>query len=594
MQGKASAVHAPGFFRFMVFLVLASGTAVGQQRVPVISGLHVQGNQAFPTPEIVSWMLLKEGSPYDEVLLAADLKALVAGYAREGYLNARVDSVLVGHAEGTQNVTVTIIVGEGRRALVRSLHIVGGSDVLPEELMESLYTRSGEPFRQAAVEADIQSLLRFFEGKGFPFAAITVRDLELSEGEEVDSVGVTLTLDQGKVVRLMELRIEGNETTAAGTILRESRFKKGDLFRGEYPLQIQRRLERTQLFSSVSLPELYVHEDGSAGLLVKVIEGNYNHFDGILGYIPPPQPGGEGYVTGLVHVQFRNILGTGRRLSARWSREERGTQDIQLRYAEPWVASLPLNLDGEFTQRKQDSTYVRRQYGLAADLMITEEFSLGASFSQASVVPSEGQGAGSVAESRTTSVGLMVFYDSRNDPVTPSSGVRYRTEYHTGSKRIAGGSSLQTGRSSSTQRVTLDFEYVVSPFTRQVVSTSLFLRDLRSGELDPSDLYRLGGTNSLRGYREGQFLGSRLAWINTEYRVLVSSRSFAYGFVDAAYVMTPDRPSIGLYRSEQSKVGYGIGIRLDTALGLIGVSLALGEGDTFSTAKLHFRLVNEF
>ena len=594
MQGKASAVHAPGFFCFMVFVALTSGMAVGQQRFPAISGLHVRGNQAFLTAEIVSWMQLKEGSPYDEALLAADLKALVAGYAREGYLKARVDSVLVGQEEGTQNVAVTIVVGEGRRALVRSLHVVGASDALPLEFMETLYTHSGEPFRQAALEADIQSLLRFFEGKGFPFAAITVRDLELSDGEEVDSVMVTLTLDQGKVVRLTELRIEGNATTAAGTILRESRFKEGDLFRGEYPLQIQRRLERTQLFSSVSLPELFVHEDGSAGLLVKVTEGNYNHFDGILGYIPSPQLGGEGYVTGLVLVQFRNILGTGRRLSARWSREERGTQDIQLRYAEPWVASLPLNLDGEFAQRKQDSTYVRRQYELAADLMITEEFSVGASFSQASVVPSEGQGAGSVPESRTTSAGLRVFYDSRNDPVTPSSGVRYRTEYHTGSKRTTGVSSLQAGRTSSTQRVTLDFEYVVSPFTRQIVATSLFLRDLRSGEIDPSDLYRIGGTNSLRGYREGQFLGSRLAWINTEYRVLVSPRSFAYGFVDAAYIMTPDRPSVGLVRSEQSKVGYGIGIRLDTALGLIGVSLALGEGDTFSTAKLHFRLVNEF
>lgn len=594
MQGKASAVHAPGFFRFMVVVALASGMAVGQQRFPAISGLHVRGNQAFATTEIVSWMQLKEGGPYDEALLAADLKALVAGYAREGYLKARVDSVLVVQEEGTQNVAVAIVIGEGRRSLIRSLHVVGASDALPPEFMETLYTRSGEPFRQAALEADIQSLLRFFEEKGFPFAAITVRNLELSDGEGVDSVIVTLTLDQGKVMRLTELRIEGNATTSAGTILRESRFRQGELFRREYPLQIQRRLERMQLFSSVSLPELFVREDGSAGLLVKVTEGNYNHFDGILGYIPPLQPGAEGYVTGLVLVQFRNILGTGRRLSARWSREERGTQDIQLRYAEPWVASLPLNLDGEFAQRKQDSTYVRRQYELAADLMITEEFSVGASFSQSSVVPSEGRGAGSVPESRTTSAGLRVFYDSRNDPVTPSSGVRYRTEYHTGSKRLTGVSSLQAGRTSSTQRVTLDFEYYVSPFTRQIVFTSLFLRDLRSGEIDPSDLYRIGGTNSLRGYREGQFLGSRLAWINTEYRVLLSPRSFAYGFVDAAYIMTPDRPSVGLYKNEQSKVGYGIGIRLDTALGLIGVSLALGEGDTFSTAKLHFRLINEF
>ena len=33
---------------------------------------------------------------------------------------------------------------------------------------------------------------------------------------------------------------------------------------------------------------------------------------------------------------------------------------------------------------------------------------------------------------------------------------------------------------------------------------------------------------------------------------------------------------------------------MDSALGLIGVSIALGEGDTFSTAKIHIRLINEF
>ncbi|MEX2088533.1 MAG: BamA/TamA family outer membrane protein, partial [Bacteroidota bacterium] len=381
------------------------------------------------------------------------------------------------------------------------------------------------------------------------------------EGEEVDSVTVILKLVEGKSVRLRELRIEGNETTASRTILRESRFKEGGVFRGEDPLLIQRRLERTQLFSSVSLPELYINEDGSAGLLVKVTEGSYNHFDGIVGYIPSSQPGEQGFLTGLVQVQFRNILGTGRRFSTRWSREERGTQDIQLRYVEPWVASLPLNLEGDFAQRKQDSIYVRRQYGLAADLMITEEFSVGASFSQSSVVPSEGQGAGRIAGSRTTSVGLIVFYDTWNDPVTPSSGVRYRAEYHTGSKRTGGIGPLQGDRSGSTQRVRLDLEYVVSPFSRGVVATSLFLREIRSGDLDPSDLYRLGGTTTLRGYREGEFLGSRLAWVNAEYRVLVSPRSFAFGFVDAAYMMTPDRPSVGLVQHEQSRIGYGIGIR---------------------------------
>ena len=109
-----------------------------------------------------------------------------------------------------------------------------------------------------------------------------------------------------------------------------------------------------------------------------------------------------------------------------------------------------------------------------------------------------------------------------------------------------------------------------------------------------SDLFRLGGATTLRGYQEGQFLGSRLLWTNLEYRFLVTPLSFFYTFLDFGYIVQPAFASMEGKASEQSKVGYGIGVRMDSALGLIGVSIALGEGDTFSTAKIHIRLINEF
>ena len=59
-------------------------------------------------------------------------------------------------------------------------------------------------------------------------------------------------------------------------------------------------------------------------------------------------------------------------------------------------------------------------------------------------------------------------------------------------------------------------------------------------------------------------------------------------------MLTPDRPEVGLVRQELSRLGYGAGLRVDTPLGLIGVSLAFGKGDTFGTSKLHVRLANEF
>jgi len=122
----------------------------------------------------------------------------------------------------------------------------------------------------------------------------------------------------------------------------------------------------------------------------------------------------------------------------------------------------------------------------------------------------------------------------------------------------------------------------------------LHLRDFKSAATDASDLFRIGGASTLRGYREGQFSGSRIVWMNVEYRFIVALRSFFYGFVDIGYIRQPDLITADLTASEQSKLGYGIGVRMDSALGLIGVSFAMGEGDTFSTSKIHIRLINEF
>ena len=137
-------------------------------------------------------------------------------------------------------------------------------------------------------------------------------------------------------------------------------------------------------------------------------------------------------------------------------------------------------------------------------------------------------------------------------------------------------------------------EYTLSLAPRHLLNAALHAREFRSGGIEISDLYRLGGATTLRGYREGQFLGSRLVWANLEYRLLVAPRSFVYLFSDVGYISTANGLVAGLTGSEQTKIGYGIGTRVDTALGLLGVSIALGQGDTFSTAKLHVRLINEF
>jgi outer membrane protein insertion porin family len=107
-------------------------------------------------------------------------------------------------------------------------------------------------------------------------------------------------------------------------------------------------------------------------------------------------------------------------------------------------------------------------------------------------------------------------------------------------------------------------------------------------------MYQFGGANTLRGYRENQFIGAEIAWTNAEYRFILARRSFLFAFLDTGYYNRPEDDLLGTPAARAFKYGYGIGIRLDTALGNLGVSFALGQGDSFGTAKIHIGLINDF
>jgi outer membrane protein insertion porin family len=178
-------------------------------------------------------------------------------------------------------------------------------------------------------------------------------------------------------------------------------------------------------------------------------------------------------------------------------------------------------------------------------------------------------------------------YDTRNDIFNPRKGVYYRSDYRIGNKTF--------GTDETTvQKLALDVAVPIELFQRQILSLELHGRELLADNISIGEMYRLGGTTTLRGYRESQFIGSRIAWTNLEYRFLLSRRSFFFGFLDGGYYFLPVNQTQGISSSQSYKYGYGIGTRIETGIGLLGVSFALGEGDSFSQGKIHFGIVNEF
>lgn len=516
--------------------------------------------------------------------------ALLERYHEHGFYFTRIDSLSIEASRDSTFYSLFVELTEGTPVTLGECSVTGNSAIETVKLFDAMELKRGTTFSQASLSAGIASIIALYERQGYPFASVTVDDLNLTDTEDGPAMNVALRIDEGRLFTVDEFTIEGNTLTQPRVITRETRIAIGEVFHAEKVASIRRRLERLGFFSGVSEPDLYVRGD-RGGLLIRVVEGQTNVFDGVIGWQPERLGVESGYLTGLVKLSFRNVFGTGRRFDARWERATREVSEIEIRYLEPWLFGQPLNLGGGFFQRQQDSAYVQRMFDAKATVLATSSLSLSALVQLTEVIRSQNSIIASLSSSKTLSGGLELLIDTRDDVYNPRSGLMLRNGYSFGTKRTTLSGAVQ---SEILQKLEVDASYYHEFFPRHVAALALHGRELRGNAADQTDFYRLGGANTLRGYREEQFSGTRIAWLNCEYRYSLGRRSFAFAFFDLGYIFLPANEAASRAEFTAVQHGFGIGGRLETGLGVIGVSYALGEGDSLTNGKVHFGLINEF
>ncbi|MCX7984675.1 MAG: BamA/TamA family outer membrane protein [Bacteroidetes bacterium] len=563
-----------------------------------IRSIACTGNHAISTNRILQTLAIEEDRLYTEQELKRAGARVVNLYSTEGYLDAYIDSLVFDIDTTSQVVDIRYYLSEGKQSIVNSLHVKGDSLFTADELTLTMSTGEGSPFNPTQLENDIQTLLHRCDQKGYPFATLVIEQLERHEHENEYRWNIVLNINKQQRVRLSEVKFEGLKTTREEIAFRETRLQPGQYYTSQVPPVVKKRLERLRVFRSVSTPELYVkgspeqQPDLNGGLKIAVTEGNTIVFDGMIGYLPALPNQSKGTIVGLLSLQFRNLFGTARSLSTRWYRERAHTQEVEVTYSEPWLLSYPINSTIGITQRRHDSTYIRNSYTGVVEYMVSEEFSVGLVLSGVYTHAIEGYGKRVMPSSSSVSIGASVKYDTRNSVHTPTEGILYSTQYSTGTQwQTAFGTN--PSRKNTTQRLHFDCEWYILVAHRQILVLDAHIRALYTSFSTISDLFLFGGTTSLRGYREGQFAGSRIAWLNSEYRYLVAPRSYFFVFSNVGYYFSPRNDAFNMYEQSGYPIGYGVGVRMETTLGFLGVSIAFGKGDTFSTAKLHVRVSNE-
>ncbi len=536
-------------------------------------------------PVHAQWKLIADGEPWsgnlDESIISDSNpeQEVIRLFHQEGYLYASIDSL--------DSETQTIFVTSGHRAKVGNINLLGMSVTDPSSF--PLPLKRGDWITSKSLELTAEAILKYYTVEGYLLAEVAIESIIPHDSVRHD---VALRVREKKPARLEQVILHGAKRTESAYVHHISGVTVGQILKNYDSEKLRRKLEATGIFSRVDSPLLYQSSESSVVIHVPVQESPPGAFDLVLGY--ERGEGGKGALVGNGRLLIRNPFGGARTLEIALNRAPRQLGYVLFHVETPLIFGLPLGLKGSFEGFQQDSTYGKREYGARFGYWIDSSTQIFASIGREVTRPGLAgteilDGIQRIPISDAFFFGGGIQIRQVDHALNPTRGYLFEMHAETGHKdaervTIITDSTLQQRR-LPLGRLTAEGRLFVPLSQRTLLATGGDFMFVHSRQIDESDLFRIGGTQSLRGYDEHRFRAALAVRGLAEFRYLVDRVTYGFGFLDLGY----------LYNRQESQFpsgwypGFGVGFQVSTAAGIINFTLA-STAEDISAVRAHIGL----
>jgi outer membrane protein insertion porin family len=521
---------------------------------PVISQITVTGASALTIADARGATGLAEGDTYTTDQADVAMRLLLKAHADRGHHFA--NAKLATEPRLQDAVGVLIDIREGAPATVSRVQLTGISLLGERQARSLLGAEESGPYDADRWAAGINRLSDAYAQSGHPLARITLR-LAAADEEEGD-LALLVDVHEGPEIAFEAVTFEGMRKTRPGLLANMTRIRSGDRYDSRRVADARRRLMNSGLFASVHPVDILRGSDaGHVVYRARVTEARTARFLGVLGYAPPAVAGEPAQITGLVEGVETNILGTGRQARVRWESGENRTN--RFAYREPFLFGRRVALDVEWdAERYQGSRTRAARSSLDWELASTVTVSVGGQ----AVSADDTSGRGALAS---------VEFDTRDFRPNPLRGVLLRAE----ADAVTGGISFS--------RFETDARAFASVAGAHVLAARATVARVTGSDIPLTEWLFMGGADTLRGYEERQFRGTRSITGSVEYRIVTGRLSHVFAFVDVGRVSDADA-------AVAPKLGYGIGANLESRGGLVRFQYGIEPSASPLDGKVHLSL----
>ncbi len=550
----------------------------------------------------------------DSLSVKNELSNILLQLHAEAYLEASVDSIY--QFENTFYAMIHV----GKRYEWASLENGNVEPAFLEQVgfRERLYR--GKDFYYQEVLKLQESLLKYAENNGYPFAEVNLENINVRDGK----IAAQLFMKKNKLITIDEIEIKGDAKISSRYLENYLGFKKGSLYNQEKIKKIRQRI-RELPFVQEAKDLTITFKGDKATINLYLQKKRASRFDFLVGLLPranvTPNSGQRSFIlTGTFNADMYNQFGVGERIYAEFQQLSPGTQELDLQFAYPYILNFPFGVDFKFDLYKRDSSYLQIESDFGIQYLLEGGNYLKAfwnsrttnllTINEQQIIAS--QKLPTDLDLTNSVFGLEYNLQKLDYRFNPRKGWGTLLRAGAGFKRIKENNniialespnpdfSFQSLYDSLTLRT---FQYQLQGQIEKyfpILQRSTLMARVRSGwiisqqPIYRNEQFRIGGNALLRGFDEESVFTTNYVIGTLEYRLLIGQNSFFFVFGDYGYTedVTEDTKIF------DTPLGLGGGMTFETKVGVFGISLAIGkqQGNAFDfrNVKTHFGYVSYF
>ena len=467
---------------------------------------------------------------------------------------------------------------------LKEVKIEGNTVESTEALMGLVTVKNGELLNSRTLQENVQAIQEKYRADGYILAKIT--DLNIAQDG-------TLTIKISEGV-LESYKVKGNKKTKDHVILREMRQKPGEPFNANQARRSMQRVYNLGFFEDVNVKMNPGVEPNAVVMEIDVKEKRTGSFGIGAGY-----SSSDGMV-GMVSVSDTNFRGMGDTISLSYemSGDDTDARGYTFMYRRPWldkketagtlrVYNRTYEYDDYDENGNHKESFMRKYAG--GEITISRPMSEYSTnfvtlrnrddkYVKHTESGNAGNRSGNTAWIKnnfgtTRSITLEHVTDTRDNIYEPTTGARASL-----SAEFAG-----LGGDFSYQKYTAgDAHYLKAGRSQVFVLRAQY--GISKGTMSEYSQFRVGGQDTIRGYREDQFRGTRMALLSAEYRFPIVSKVTGALFADYGGAWSSG------FMPENLHASVGVGLGLNTPIG----PLRLDYGRGSQGGRVHFRVGGTF